>query len=281
MKRIVIALLVVVAMAGGAAVYLILRSPGTGAPDGAAAQQASQAFFADRGGGTPGPNIMTFGDGGGGQVPGVVGEVTAIDGERLTVKNPMDGTTRVVHVPAGTKIERPVAGKLVDLTIGTPILAIGTRNGDVVDAQQIQITGKDTAGGPVMIGKGASGDGEPPPGTPGAQIFNGAVPGLDNGTPQPAGTPGDQVFLGGAKPDGGTITPATIGTITAVTGNKLTVQGSDGTTTTVQVGDSTDIRKPATVSLGEVRVGDTVAAQGTPHSDVFEATGLQVLRAAP
>ena len=92
MKRIAIAVLVVVAMAAGRR----LSGPARPRPPAPPATRRSRPArrFSPTGRRHPRPQHYDLRRPGGGQVPGVVGEVTAIDGERLTVKNPMDGTIR-------------------------------------------------------------------------------------------------------------------------------------------------------------------------------------------
>lgn len=61
------------------------------------------------------------------------------------------------------------------------------------------------------------------------------------------------------------------GTVTAVSGNTITVTGKNGTTYTVDAG-SAAITKNMTVTAADIKVGDTLMAQGTLTGTSVAAT---------
>ncbi len=67
--------------------------------------------------------------------------------------------------------------------------------------------------------------------------------------------------------------PGVGGTVTAVSGNTVTVTGKDGKTYTIDAG-SAAITKDETVSVSDIAVGDTVMADGTLSGATLTATSL-------
>ena len=56
--------------------------------------------------------------------------------------------------------------------------------------------------------------------------------------------------------------PGVMGTVTAVSGNTVTLTGKDGKTYTVDA-TSAEIGKMTTITIGQIAVGDTIGVQGT------------------
>lgn len=67
--------------------------------------------------------------------------------------------------------------------------------------------------------------------------------------------------------------PGVGGTVTAVSGNTITLTGMDGKTYTIEAG-SAAITKDMTVSVSDIKVGDTVMAQGTVNGTSVSATSI-------
>lgn len=65
--------------------------------------------------------------------------------------------------------------------------------------------------------------------------------------------------------------PGVGGTVTAVSGNTITVTGRDGKTYTIDAGSAT-ITKDETVTVADIKVGDTVGAMGTVNGTSITAT---------
>ena len=67
--------------------------------------------------------------------------------------------------------------------------------------------------------------------------------------------------------------PGVGGTVTAVSGNTITVTGKDGKTYTIDAA-SAAITKDETVSVGSIAVGDTIMADGTVSGTSVTATSI-------
>ncbi len=67
--------------------------------------------------------------------------------------------------------------------------------------------------------------------------------------------------------------PGVGGTVTAVSGNTITVTGKDGKTYTIDAGSAT-ITKDETVTVSSIAVGDTVMANGTVSGTSVTATSI-------
>lgn len=65
--------------------------------------------------------------------------------------------------------------------------------------------------------------------------------------------------------------PGVGGTVSAVSGNTITLTGKNGTTYTIDAGAAT-ITKDLTVTVGDVKVGDTIVADGTVSGTSVAAT---------
>src|SRR5262245_14499237 len=108
-------------------------------------QDAAQRFLTERNGGTP----VVLGQGAGQNMP-VVGVVDQIDGQRLTVKSPLAGTSAIVVLAAGVKIHKDADAQLADIKAGDTILAFGKRQGDTFKAELVQLGG-DPLDGPIVF----------------------------------------------------------------------------------------------------------------------------------
>lgn len=106
--------------------------------------QASQQFFAERGGQGAG---MAQGVGapqgapgfpGGGQ--GVMGTVERVEGDQLIITT-LDGTSVTVKLADGGTVRKQVEGQLSDAQPGERVVAMGERSGDTVEASTLQIGG--------------------------------------------------------------------------------------------------------------------------------------------
>ena len=77
---------------------------------------------------------------------------------------------------------------------------------------------------------------------------------------------------GGLSGQGGGVT----GTVSAVSGNTITIATRNGQTTIVQLAADGKVRKQVDGQLSDVTVGAQVVAIGTQSGDTFQATSLQV-----
>ncbi|MDD5251188.1 MAG: DUF5666 domain-containing protein [Patescibacteria group bacterium] len=69
----------------------------------------------------------------------IAGEITANDGQSLTVKT-RDGGSRIVILPTTVKVGKSVDATLEDLTVGAAVTVVGSSNQDgSVTAENVQI----------------------------------------------------------------------------------------------------------------------------------------------
>ncbi len=64
-----------------------------------------------------------------------------------------------------------------------------------------------------------------------------------------------------------------MGTVSAVNGNTITVTGKNGTSYTVD-GSSATVSKMVNISVGDIKVGDTIGAQGTVSGNSVTANHI-------
>lgn len=105
--------------------------------------QAAQQFFAQRGGNAQGG--QTAGGPGGGQA--VAGTVKQVNGQQIVVST-MDGAELTVTLAADATLRKQVDAQLSDIAVDERIVVFGTRDGNNVTANNIQIGGFGGAGGP-------------------------------------------------------------------------------------------------------------------------------------
>jgi hypothetical protein len=241
---------------------------------------AKNAFLADRGG-TPGVDSSgTPLAGGGNRAPGEVGAVEKVDGNKITIKRMQDGTEVVVQLADGAKINKQATAQASDIKTGDTVTAIGTKNGDTITAETVSIgTGGFGGFGGArgnFGGRGGGANGTPVPG--GNGDANGVVP---RGTPG-AGFGGNGQgrgnFGGGANAQGtpGVLRNVATGTVQKIDGNTITVQASDGTTSTFTIASDARIQKSVEIQPADLKAGDTIFATGQLNGDVFSATAIQV-----
>jgi hypothetical protein len=270
----------------------------TGSTDTSAAKNA---FLADRAG-TPG--IDSSGTplaGGANRVPGQVGSVEKVDGNKITIKNIQSGTESVVQLASDAKISKQATAQASDIKMGDTVTAIGTKTGDTITAETVNIgtggfggfggprgnfNGRGANGTPIPGGSGDT-NGGAPSGTPGAGFGgNGGNGGSGGNRPFPRGTPGagfggngqGRGNFGGANAQGTPGVPRDVatGTVQKIDGNTITLQAADGTTSTVTIASDARIQKSVDIQPADLQTGDTIFAMGQQNGDVFEATAIQV-----
>jgi hypothetical protein len=214
-------------------------------------QDAAQRFLTERNGGTP----VVLGQGVGQNMP-VAGFLDRIDGQRLTVKSPIEGASAIVELAAGAKIHKDVDAQLSEIKAGDTILAVGKRQGDTLKADLVRLGG-DPLGGPI--------------------VFDHPV---DASSAPPAG--GDKVIVkwppGGAdQAAAGDLPQPVSGTVEKVDGQTITLKDQGGASVAVQLADGAKIQKPAEVPLAELQTGMFVMATGSRSGDTFQATELHIM----
>ncbi len=200
---------------------------------------------------------------------GTSGTVTAIDGTTLTIEiaatDAIDASTLTVTTTADTTVTATVDGTASDLAVGDNILALGTTADDgtvtatgIIDNRDQELT--DTRGGPPPAGAGNAPAGEAPSGDDAA------------GTP-PAGARADGPRAQGRAPGGGA--EGTSGAISAIEGDRVTVETADGSTVTVVLAADTTVTLTEVVSLDDLAEGDTVVVTGTVTESTVAATAIR------
>jgi hypothetical protein len=276
---------------------LVLAGCGEQAAAGSTSGQdaAKSAFLADRGGnGTPGTDTGTNGTAAGTAVPGnqtfrapgLFGTVAKVDGNKITIKNQSDGKETVVQLADGAAIRKQSEAQAADIKEGETVTALGTKNGDVIEAETVEIGNGGFGGGAFIGGPGGGGGGG------GFGRFNGTPgAGPNGGRAFPSGTPpagfrngqGGQRFRGGPNASGtpGVGRDFASGKVVRVEGDTYTVTTNQDTVAKFKIGANTRLQKQVDLQLSDIKEGNMVVATGKQNGDIFEATGLQVVEAIP
>lgn len=225
----------------------------------AAQQDAAQQFLTERNGGTP------VAIGGGINMP-IVGQIERIDGPKLTVKRPAEGTSATIELAENVKIYKNIDLALSDIKVGDTITAFGTRQESVFQADLLRLGDDSIVGGPVTIGQAGEGN----PGGAGPVMINRPIGG-GPGTPTDAG-PADQISGSGPM-------PALHGTVEAIGADGITVKEPSGDRTTVQPAANATIQKPSEVARDTLAAGMLILASGSQNGEVYTATQVQILPA--
>src|SRR5438874_1360618 len=160
---------------------------GTGTGSESANNKARDQFLAERGAGaTPGvvtgtltprassPNIDL-------DRRGVMGTVTEINGNKLVVDSPMDHVQTTITVKGDARVVRQAGAKASDIKKGDTITVSGKKNGDVIEAELVQIGDTGAAGGLTLGGF--------------AMENKSGAPGASGGSGGPGGNGGQGVFI--------------------------------------------------------------------------------------
>jgi hypothetical protein len=184
--------------------------------------------------------------GGAGMVkPAVVGKVTAISGNTITVSARAFGKTSsatptasvyTVDATSATITKNNVAGTIASIAVGDTIMVQGTVTGTNVAATTIR---DGMTPGRGMMGK--------PGTTPGGQ----ATPAITgNGQPVVAGA------------------------VTAISGSTITITNKSNVTYTIDATSATVNKAGATAALANIAVGDSVVVQGTVNGTNVTASTI-------
>jgi hypothetical protein len=113
-------------------------------------------------------------------------------------------------------------------------------------------------------------------GMPGAGFGGsaGQVPGgFPSGAPDGSGV--GPAGAGGAGSAGGASSLAVVGTVVAVDGDTVTVKDLGGTEHVVRLADGSSVTRSATIEVGDLKAGETVAVSGSTTDDgSVDATGI-------
>jgi hypothetical protein len=248
----------VVAVAVGA--FFVTKSiAGSGGSSPAAASTGNGST--SNGGSNFGSNGGAAGSGGfQGRLPGTAGQITAIDGTTLTVKDRQNQSVKVT-ISGSTRITIQKTVAVSDIAKGDRLSVTGKKSGTTIAASRISIMDLQLGGqgrrfqGGTTPGSGTGTNG-PPNGfrRPGGFTGQGGPPPTDaNGNP----VGGTNLRLGGIA----------FGTVTKIDGGTITMSGFDGSTTTVTTSSSTTVTKSAPGALSDLKVGQNVRAVGSTGTD--------------
>jgi hypothetical protein len=193
-----------------------------------------------------------------GRFPGTSGQITAIDGTTLTVKDRRNQSVKVTTSDS-TRVTIEKTVTVSDIASGDRISVTGTKSGTTVAASRIAITDLQLP----APGSGSQSGTTPGSGPNGSQNGFGP-PGGFNGRGGPPATDanGNPINRANRRPGG-----FTFGTVTKVDGGTITISGFDGSTTTVTTTSSTTVTKSVQGSFSDLKVGQTVRATGATGSD--------------
>lgn len=204
------------------------------------------------------------GQNGTGPASSVGGKVTKVDGATLTLLEQPNNIAVTVTTSAATTISTFAAGTLGDLTMGDVVALQGDKTGDAAYAAKtiFSLGGFAGNGGAGRTPGGSSvPQGTDTPGSPAAG--GGRNRGAGNASGGAASAPAGRA--GGAGLFAGFTGP--IGRVTKIDNGTLSLQGFDGSTTTVTTNPSTSVRKQAPGTMSDIKTGDTVSVQGDPAGD--------------
>jgi len=195
-----------------------------------------------------------------GTASAVVGKVTKVDNGTLTLQEQTGNATTTVATNASTTVTTFVPGALSDLATGAIIAVQGDKTGDTAYTAKT-----------IYALNGAQGGGSSGRAQSGTDTAAGTAAA---GSPTSGGRGRNATGAAGSAPSGrgagfsglpGLTGPT--GRITQISGGTLTLQGFDGSTTTITTNTSTSVRKEAPGMVSDIKVGDTISVQSDTASD--------------
>lgn len=196
--------------------------------------------------------------GGRGAGPGVMGEVTAVNGSVVTVQNPREANPTQITLSDSTKVFKQASITLAEAPVGENVSAFGAQDGDVFTASRIQIgEAGGFAGGPGGLAGGrgngrnggAGGNGDAPQGQPQAQ-------------------PGGQNGVRGQR---------LVGSIEQATADSLTIKTADGTLVHLHLGENAQVLKEVAATAADIAAGVQIRATGQQSDAGVTATRIDIL----
>lgn len=220
-------------------------------------QAARDQFLAERQG------TVTPGVGGQGDVmlPGILGTIEKVEGNKIAIKNPIDNSTSIVELADGGKVTKQAEGQASDIKVGDDIAAFGSKNGNDMEADMVSLGGGLVGGGagPVRVERPMGGD-----------VGVNATPAQGGGF-----QPVEGLGQGGDMLDEGTMAEVVSGTVQKIEGSTLTVKIKEGTAT-VQLSDGTKVQKQIEIALSDLKPGEMIMATGSRQGESFRATAINV-----
>lgn len=183
---------------------------------------------------------------------GTAGQLVQINGQTLIVTGPNGDST--VTYSAATAITRTSTATLADITVGTCIVATGTKDaGGAVTATTVRLAPKTGAGCAASFGPGPAADGTPRP----------------SGSPRPT-------------PSGAANRAIVTGEVTAAGGTSVTVQATAGGSQTITVPTTASVTRSFSVTSADLQTGECVRATGPKDAaGTIAATSLTITPAGP
>ncbi len=216
---------------------------------------------------------------------GVMGTVTAVSGDTITMQDSRQQTSYTVKVSDGTEVVKQVSIELAAITVGETVEVMGEQSGTAFTATQIRVgDAQGMAGGPPSQGQPPQGDGQGQPSqgdAPQGQPPQGDRQGQPPQGDAPQGQPpqGDRQ---GQPPQGGPSGQAMnrlSGTVTQVSAEGLTLQTTDGNTVQVTVGSDASITGMAAGTLSDIIAGAQIRVSGEQTDTTVTATRIVLMPA--
>jgi hypothetical protein len=194
----------------------------------------------------------------------VTGKVTKADNGTLTLQEQPNNVAVTVAADASTTVTTFAPGALSDLKTGDIVAVQGDKTGDTAYSATTIFALNGFGGGNGGGGQGApnAAAGTAPAGSPAAGGRGRANGNAGGGA---ASAPAGRAGGGGGGLLAGVSGPT--GRITTIANGTLTLQGFDGSTTTVTTNASTTVRTQTPGKASDIKVGDTVIVQGDKVSD--------------
>lgn len=206
------------------------------------------------GAGTPDAASGTAGRGAAG-APAVTGKVMKVDNGTLTLQEQPGNTTATVATSATTRVTTFTQGALSDLAMGDIVALQGDKTGDTAFAAKTIYALNGAQDGGRGPGSAGATSGTETAATPAADSRGRGAGNAASGSAAAGRSAGGGLFPGLSGPTG---------RITQISGGTLTLQGFDGSTTTVTTNASTSVRKQTPGALSDIKTGDTVSVQSDP-----------------
>lgn len=179
------------------------------------------------------------------QFRGTAGTITAINGDSFTIKQAMNDATLTVKVSDKTEYRKDrEPAKLSDLKVGDFVIVRGEHTSEKEVTAQSVMSGR-PGGGRFVFRQG------------------------------PAGQEGGMNMQANTADMGKTFI---IGEVKAIDGVKMTVHRPDDQDQTIQADENTSFRKSGeSITLPDIKIGDTVMGRGELKEGVFVPSQLNVL----
>lgn len=185
--------------------------------------------------------------------PGIMGQVTEVNGTTITVQDQRQQSTTQISLTDSTQIFKQTAIPLANAPVGETVSAFGTQDGDVFTASRAQLGA--TSG--QVVGPGGYGNqqGSQPPQAGGPQ----------DGQPQDG------------RPQVGNRGQRLVGTIEQATVDSLTIKTSDGATVQLHLGENGQLLQHVAGTAADIIIGAQVRVMGEQGDAGITASRIDVM----